>query len=388
MLNRLDSYSDGLYMLKIKIINKIARSIVEAVYYNAIPSYKTVEVDPYTDLSVKFPKLKNSFLPHVMFPTEVDKNRSRIGTHYVFLFFKTFVQTIQLYNEMFADLSPVEIVWSEKKLENATSLRSLIVEHGWLPRSSYQISFSGANGRAAPPNLMGGGEYIEIIGGKSSLISRLDILKKGFLSKKPVKINFESDEEFVVVPLQMGNDLNLRDSSTKFSEHYGKYDSTSLLVADLVDTINSYDLPFPIYFTQHPVDHREHNVYLRKCDRFVRANSGISTMDLIRHVNCRGIISINSNVVHEALCLNVPCCVLGRLFWRDDQHSPFMSDPVTFFNNPSTYPHNCPQVLEYLAKLFCYQWFLSDFQNPLIVKEIISKSETIIPFQIRQKYSV
>jgi hypothetical protein len=65
-----------------------------------------------------------------------------------------------------------------------------------------------------------------------------------------------------------------------------------------------------------------------------------------------------------------------------------MSDPVTFFNNTFSYPHDCPQVLEYLAKLFCYQWFLSDFQNPLIVKEIISKSETIIPFQIRQKYSV
>lgn len=369
------------------IVNIVCRKTLEGIYYSAMPSYGKEKKNLYQDLPVKFPKLEKVFLPHVMYPTEVDKSRNRTGTHYVFLFFKTMIQTIEQYPDFFAGISPLDMFWSEKNLPFETQSRRLIVEHGWLPRNSYQIAATGANGRGAPAKLDSGESYLHIIGGEEVLIGKLKLLETAYYSTNPQVPDFIADKNFIVVPMQLGNDLNLRDSTTKFSTHYGKENATDRFVVDFVKTVNELDLPYPVYFTQHPVDKEERNITLRKGDRFIRSGSGLSTLDLIRQPGCLGIISVNSNVVHEALCLDVPCCVLGRLFWREDQESPFDKDPVHFFSRIPVRPHTNPIVMEYLAKLLCYQWYLSDLQNPLILREIILYLGEVVPLQVRKRLS-
>lgn len=369
-------------------IKQISRKSLEQFYYRSMPSYGQEGPNPYSDLALKFPVLKEYFLPHVMYPTEVDKSRSRVGMHHMFLFFKTLIQTLQQYPQAFEDLPPTDLFWSEKRMNEGLNSRRLIAEHGWLPRSGYQISNCGANGRGAPPELASGDSYLKILGGKENVCCRLERMNKVYCSNIPKLATIDSQNAFIVAPMQLGNDLNLRDSSTKFSRHFGNDNSTQLFVDDFVATINDYDLPFPVYFTQHPIDGENRKIELRKNDRFFPSGEGVSTLSLIHNSRCQGMISVNSNMVHEALCLNVPCCALGRLYWREGQDSPFEQDPVKFFSNPQLKPHDNPVVLDYLAKLLCHQWYLTDLQNPLIVRELILDDGTNVPYQIRKNFSV
>lgn len=369
-------------------ISQIGRKLLEQVYYSCMPSYGQDGSDPYSDLPVKFPVLREYFLPHVMYATEVDKTRNRVGMQYMFLFFKTLIHTLQQYPQFFDDLPPTDLFWSEKRAHEGLNSRRLIAEHGWLPRSGYQISGCGANGRGAPPELNSADSYLKILGGNDNVRCRLQRLNEVYYSNLPKAPIIDFTNEYIVVPMQVGNDLNLRDSSTKFSKYYGDDNSTQLFAADLIATITGLDLPYPVYFTQHPVDRGNHKIELRKHDRLFTSTSGVPTLSLIRNPHCRGMISVNSNMVHEALCLNIPCCVLGRLYWREGQASPFESDPVKFFSDTLLRPHDNPVVLNYLAKLLCHQWHLTDLQNPLIIRDIILNDSSLIPFQVREKFSV
>lgn len=373
---------------RMKIIRKLVRLSIEAIYYNAMPSYRNKATDPYSELAVKFPKLKNVFLPHVMYPTEVDVNRSGNGMHFLFLFFKTFIQTLQQYSYMFDDVSSLDMFWSEKHANTGTESKHLIVEHGWLPRSSYQISETGANGRGAPCQLKENSSYLQIYGGIDQVREQLQRLNNAYYNGSGNSGDRVVANEYIVAPMQLGNDLNLRDSSTRFSKYYGCENATGMFLSEFVKVINEHDLPVPVYFTQHPVDKDIHDIELRDGDQYFSTSSGISTLELIRNPKCLGVVSINSNVVHEALCLNVPCCVMGRLFWREDELSPFETNPSRFFEVPPTKPHDDSNVMEYVAKLLCHQWYLTDMQNPLIVREIVLNNRDLIPFQIRKQFSV
>jgi len=367
-------------------MKKLARYCVESVYYNAMPSYNENKKSPYSDLVVRFPELERLFLPHIMYPTEVDKTRSRVGYHCIFLFFKTIIQTILQYNHFFSDLDPVDMFWSEKKADGGTLSRKLVVEHGWLPRHSYQVSPYGANGRGAPEKLSADNSYLKIIGGKISLLSILSNLSKIYYSCPDIK-SFETENKFIVVPMQLGTDLNLRDSSTCYSVHYGEKNSTEKLVSDLVETIVSYDLPYPVYFTQHPVDKSTYSLDMRPKDKFFYSDKKISTLSLLRDPNCAGVVAVNSNIIHEALCLNIPCCVFGRLYWRENDNSPFETCPRKFFQKNILPPHENTEIIEYIAKILCHQWYLGDLQNPLIVREMISGFGSVVPILLRKKYS-
>ena len=367
------------------VVIKIGRKCLEKLYYTAMPSYAKEGVNPYSDLFVKFPRLEKVFLPHVMCPTEVDKSRNRTGMHHVFLFFKVLIQTIQQYPDFFLDIPAMDMFWSEKNLASGTQSHRLVVEHGWLPRNSYQIAQTGANGRGAPAQLEAEESYLKIIGGAETLKNKLKLLQDAFYAAKSHLPEFVAEKDFVVVPMQLGNDLNLRDSSTNFSMHYGKKDATELFVLDFVNAVNGYDLPCAVFFTQHPVDRICHVVDLRAGDRFIQTGCGISTLDLIRHPRCVGVISVNSNVVHEAICLNIPCCVLGRLYWREQEVSPFETDPKNFCTSPQIFPHDNPSIMEYLSKLLCNQWYLTDFQNPLILRELFLNLGSVVPYRIRER---
>jgi len=368
-----------------ELINKIGRRVLETVYYTAMKKYSDEGSDPYCGGNIKFPVAKNCHIPHIMFPTEIGKNGSRTGNHYLFLFFKTLIQTIEAYPSFFNDLTPVDIVWSEKQKKWSTQEKCLVVEHGWLPRSSYQIGEGGANGRSAPENR---DDYIDIYGGKQFLIERLKKLRSTFYILQQQNYIVGSNE-YIVVPLQTGTDLNLRDSLTDFSKYYGKDNATELFVKDFISYVNNIDLPFRIFFTQHPTDKKKYDLDLRQNDFFYTSDSGISTLELIRGEKCKGVLSVNSNVIHEALCLNIPCCVLGRLFWREADRTPFINDPSNFFlTEKIVRPFDDVSILSYLAKLLCYQWYLADLQNPAIVREILLNNKNMVPASIRKHLSV
>ena len=45
-------------------------------------------------------------------------------------------------------------------------------------------------------------------------------------------------------------------------------------------------------------------------------------------------------------------------------------------------------ILAYMFHLIRNQWFLSDFQNPLMAKELIETNATCVSLTLRQKYAI
>ncbi|TDX59272.1 hypothetical protein [Orenia marismortui] len=361
--------------------------IVRKLYYMLHKDYKDEHSkEVYDELLVKFPRAKKLFFPHIMHPTEINKKSNKQGNKYIFLFYKIFIDTLLQNKDLFMNnIDRIDIIWSEKNLRHCKSEKKLIIEHGWLPRSSYQISSLGANFRSHISS-QPFGKFTNLIGGKREVIRKINkLIKSNTYSLKNIN---DIPNQFIVVPLQTGNDLNLLHSGTQFRKYYGKSNSTKKFGQALIDFIEHFNLPYPVIFTQHPADSFQGNYEVNHKNLFITNNSKLKTIDLIRLRNrCKGVISVNSNVIHEAICYNIPCCVMGRLLWHENTSSPFISDIENFIKNLNKKPLDSSYIIEYIAKLLSYQWYISDFQNPHIILEILKNNDNIVPIQIRRKYS-
>lgn len=382
---------------KIKLINM----------WKAIPVLSAVDVpwifgcakdactSIYREIFGRFPYSKESRdLYSSLFPTSKAMFRRRLddSQHYgpvnaegfrsIKLFFevtaKSFFENVELFKQ-FRDHGR-SFVWSEKQLQWLKNASPIVVEHGWLPRDSYQISSTGSNFRSSIASESSEG-FLEIIPEDQVrlICSRIRRIYR-------VEPGDGPESAFLVVPLQTGTDLNLRYSETPFARFYSPVDpeSTGRFGQALIDHLSEMDPPLPMIFTQHPADHSK-AVYAvrRKEDRFVDRDSSVSTGSLLNAPNCRGIVSVNSNVVHQAVVLGLPCCVLGRMLWKKGD-SPFPSKFEDFVPAKPNFDSHSRRTLSYLAKLFASQWFLNDFQNPGILARILEDPDCC-PYLIRKE---
>jgi len=286
----------------------------------------------------------------------------------------TVFKTIETNKLFFKDVPQTVLCWTEKEKFSYQG-KKIYVEHGWLPRFHYQISSSGCNSRSHI-KFDKSINYIELFGGRKKFKNIIKNLKNMYVDRKIDQIT----EPFYLVALQTGNDFNLLHSNSEFSRYYGKERSNEIVGQAVIEKIESQFKGIKLIFTQHPSD-KYSKLKVGDIKNTVFHNSdNVRSIDLLKQDSCKAVISINSNLLHEALLYSKPICALGQLMWDVNEN------PFEFANEEiSSDMDKCEQ---YLAMLLCYQWNISDFENPLILRELFLNTNTIIPVELRKQFSL
>lgn len=259
----------------------------------------------------------------------------------------------------------------------------LYCEHGWLPRSDYQISPRGINAESHLAPFVWDGVPLSAEE-DAALDARFDAIKSATYhghyrymqaaALAPVAL----PEDFLLVPLQIESDSNiLRHAPASLRS-----------MQALVDRISDCDPPWPVIFKQHPCDERHGNRHLRL--RLRRAQDRLwpqaqgNIHQMLGGGRCRGVITINSNVAHDALLWDVPVVALGRNLWPEDAGSQARTAAVTPFL--TVLPEDWSRLAQslvgsarqcrraYAQHLIRHQWTLAEARDPARVDALIQSA--------------
>ena len=214
----------------------------------------------------------------------------------------------------------LSIVWNGRDHRSAGPV--LYCEHAWLPRWEYQISPGGINADShlAPFQWDGQPLSVECL----ALLNRhLDEVRAGgpsqFSYMQTAAPGMDIESDFLLVPLQMEWDTNIiRHVPARFRQ-----------MQALVDYVTAADPPLPVIYKQHPADvrrgSRQLRLRLRRSHDKVQPHNAGNIHQLLKSGKCRGIISLNSNVVNDGLLWDVPSIVLGNNIWPREGRTPFLT---------------------------------------------------------------
>jgi glycosyltransferase involved in cell wall biosynthesis len=264
----------------------------------------------------------------------------------------------------------LSIVWNGRRHRSAGPV--LYCEHAWLPRWDYQISSKGINADSHLAPFVWDGMPLTIAQ-RQALERHLDNLRAG----APCQIDYlrpdlqeaaSLPEEFFLAPLQMEWDTNIQ-------RHVPKQFCRMQAFVDFVEAANP---PLPILFKQHPADTRRGHQHLRlrlsrRRDRILPHSQG-NIHQILKSGRCRGIIALNSNVVHDGIIWHVPAIVLGKNLWPRDGVSPFFTRlPKDWreFEKHATDPVTQACLSAYAYWLMTNQWKLEDSRNLEKVEALI-----------------
>ena len=217
----------------------------------------------------------------------------------------------------------ISIVWNGRY--HRRSGPTLYCEHGWLPRSSYQISPRGVNA----------GSHIAPFSWDGAALSEEDDRAlDGYLAaiKSAAYAGYyqymQADKSaasglplaFLLVPLQMEYDTNL--------VHHAPAHLRTMQA--LIDHVSGLNPPWPVVFKQHPMDAQRGNRHLRLRARrrqdLIWPHAQANIHQVLKSGTCCGIVTINSNVAHDGLLWSVPVVVLGRNVWpTQGRVTPFLT---------------------------------------------------------------
>ena len=269
------------------------------------------------------------------------------------------------------DRNGLAIVWNGRNHTGRGP--TLYCEHGWLPRSAYQISPKGINADShlapfrwdgnplAPEQSVALDAHIEGI--KAATYSGY------YQYMQAGKDDVAPSSQFLLVPLQLENDTNL-------VRHAPSWLRT---MQSLIDYVARIDPPWPVIFKQHPMDARHRSSQLRLRPRrkidSVWAHSRGNIHQLLKSTDCRGILTINSNVAHDGLLWNVPAIVLGRNVWPSSgEVKPFLTAAPKDWAQLAasvTEPASIACRRAYAFYLMSNQWTLADAANPARVAALL-----------------
>lgn len=264
----------------------------------------------------------------------------------------------------------VKIVWNGRDFRGRGP--ALYCEHAWLPRWEYQISPRGINADSHLAPFAWDGRALSPAQ-QHELDAHLASIRAGGpdnykYMQTAVATAGDLPAEFLLVPLQMEWDTNIqRHVPVRFRR-----------MQALVDEVSRAQPPLPVIYKQHPADVRRGNRQLRL--RLARRQDAIWPHDrgnihqLLKSGRCRGIVALNSNVVHDGLIWDVPAIVLGANIWPRDQFGPFLT----------ALPHDWRELLEsardprrgacraaYAHYLMANQWTLADASDPAKVAALL-----------------
>jgi glycosyltransferase involved in cell wall biosynthesis len=254
------------------------------------------------------------------------------------------------------------VVWNGRNLRGNGPV--LFCEHGWLPRTDYQISPRGINADShIAPFLWDGRPLAPDDDALDTCLAQLRNASRGSGA------GAELPPEFLLVPLQIESDTNIV-----------RHAPPGLRTMQaLVDQVSQLDPPWPVIYKQHPADVRRGQRHMalrlrRRRDRlWSHAQGDVHAM--LASGRCVGVLTINSNVAHDALLWDVPPIVLGRNVWpAGDEASPFLTAIPHDWSELRKYA-GTPEAIAcrraYAHHLIKNQWTLADARNPQRVAALI-----------------
>lgn len=263
------------------------------------------------------------------------------------------------------DAGAVSVVWNGRS--HVATGPSVYCEHGWFPRSDFQLSPTGINAGShlSPFRWDGVPLSPEVDAALEAHMAAIRSASHGGFEQYMEAGAEPADglpSEFLLVPLQIKGDLNLV-----------RYAPPHLQTMQaLVDYVSAIDPPWPVVFKQHPVDVRsERNVHLGL--RLSRPHDVLwphargNVHQVLRSGRCRGILTINSNVAHDGLLWDVPAVVLGRNLWPTTGVRPFLTAPPddwSALEDSATSPEGRACRRAYAWFLARNQWTLADANDP------------------------
>lgn len=272
---------------------------------------------------------------------------------------------------------------------------TLYCEHGWLPRSSYQISPRGINaGSHIAPFAWDGRALPEE--DDRALDAHLAAIRSatydGYYRYMQADMNAATGlpPAFLLVPLQMEYDTNLL-------QHAPAHLRT---MQALIDHVSGVNPPWPVIFKQHPMDAQRGNRHLRLRLRrrqdmlWAQARGNIHQM--LKSGACRGIVTINSNVAHDSLLWNVPAVVLGRNVWpTQGEVTPFLTaipHDWSALATSVTRPEAIACRRAYMHFLTRNQWTLADARDlervAALIESAMSAKRAAAAMAVRSKVAV
>lgn len=264
----------------------------------------------------------------------------------------------------------VAVVWNGRRY--LPTGPTLYCEHGWLPRWDYQVSPAGINADShVAPFVWDGtppaGDDVARLERHLEAIRTSGPERYAYMQTAAPAVH-DLPAEFLLVPLQMEWDTNVqRHAPVRYRR-----------MQALVDDVLAAEPPWPVIFKQHPADVRRGNMHLRlrvgSGQGSVRAHHDGNVHQLLKSGRCRGIVSLNSNVVHDGLLWNVPAVVLGDSVWPRTGPSPFLDSlPADWRALPDQL--SAPRAVAcrhaYALYLMRNQWSLADMKDPMRVQELL-----------------
>jgi hypothetical protein len=273
---------------------------------------------------------------------------------------------------------------------------SITIEHGWLPRWTYQLSPDGSNAFSHVAKQYHSKFRVfhsdELLDAK--LANCRTVWKQLFDHSQDHHLD-ALPEKFILVPLQSPMSAYIQENAQRLFGHDipRSKEGYPILAQAIVDYIEQFDLAdTPVYFKQEPRD--PHN--LAELLTFKHPQNGLLSKDLDVSMHqifasgkCSGLVAFNSNSVHESLAWNVPSVSIGEFLWSAKlTNKPIPVDVQVLGGDSYANPLERECIRHYLKYVFDHQWELSDFQNPLIVKELVESYGYCHPYQTRQKYAM
>jgi glycosyltransferase involved in cell wall biosynthesis len=267
------------------------------------------------------------------------------------------------------------IVWNGRSHRSGGPV--LYCEHGWLPRSDYQISPAGINAGSHLSPFRWDGTPLTAEA-DAALDAHLAAIKAasyaGYYQYMQAGAEAADDlpPEFLLVPLQIEGDTNIvRHAPAHLRTMQG-----------LVDWVARVNPPWPVIFKQHPADARGGNRHLRLKMRrgqdLLWPHSRGNVHQMLKSGACRGILTINSNVAHDGLLWDVPAVVLGRNIWSGPgPRLPFLTacprDWSALAESVSS-PEGRACRRAYAHYLMKGQWSLADARDPQRVAALFAEA--------------
>lgn len=259
--------------------------------------------------------------------------------------------------------STLKIVWNGRNCRNHNNI--IYCEHGWLPREAYQISPKGINADSHIAPFLWDNRLLPELQREQVATYLQSLRQQGKFSleymRTDVPVAADLPAEFLLVPLQMENDTNILRHVEPGLRH----------MQWVIDYISRANPPYPVIYKQHPADVRRGNGQLRLRVRrridHIRAHGLGNIHQILKSGACKGIVSLNSNVVHDGFLWDVPAVVLGRNIWPRDGISPFINGLPDDWNclNKFYFDQKVAACREsYIHFIMSNQWTLEDAKKP------------------------
>jgi hypothetical protein len=279
--------------------------------------------------------------------------------------FGTLNSTLREHANLFSDLPGLAFQWAEKK-ETRKERITLFCEHGWLPRQGYQISALGCNQRhhIFKTCEAANGE----VGEFPDLAEKLERLKLTY--PKPAKIDGLGEEPFFLFSLQLVTDLNLKRSNTEFADFHASSKASHLLVSEISALLEKVAPKTKVIFVQHPSDASKEAPALQGRHEYLSNTKKLRTLDLALSPQCRGVLTINSNSLNEALLFGLPVFQLGDFLMPKFPNTLFPYTLEAFLEDPQ-HCHALARVDFYLSTVLENQWSLERLIDPVALRSLM-----------------